>query len=301
MHPANGSLVRLAERTSLETFGWVSGTEKNRMFQSARSSKASENIVEQIRKAIFEGKLRPGDRLPTEAQLMESFQVSKATLREAMRALEFLGFLEIKKGASGGAFVKKVDVNKARDLLLNFLHFQDLSLQDLSEVRLLLEPYAAEKCAVSINSEDLDRLKRLNEQCQLILDGRVCADLRQNEIEFHRVIGRATGNPILSFVLEFVENLLIDAKEVIRPDEAFSRRVLSAHRRIVQALEKGDPKLARVEMERHVTEVAEDLAELEKVRQIQGFHYNEARPVVVVREKKGGDYQEGSKPGMEGM
>ncbi len=232
---------------------------------------------------------------------MESFQVSKATLREAIRALEFLGFLEIKKGASGGAFVKKVDVNKARDLLLNFLHFQDLSLRDLSEVRLLLEPYTAEKCALSITSEDLGTLKRLNEECQLILDGRVCADLRQNEIEFHRVIGRATGNPILSFVLEFVENLLIDAKEVLRPDEAFSRRVLSAHKRIVQALEQGDPKLARAEMERHVAEVAEDLANLERARELQRTHSEKYRPIVVVRQKKGGDYQEGSKPAIEGM
>lgn len=258
------------------------------MFQSARSSKASEHIVEQIRKAIFEGRLCPGDRLPPETQLMQTFQVSKATLREALRALEFLGFLEIRKGASGGAFVTKVDVAKARDLFLNFLHFQDLSLKDLSEVRLVLEPYVAEKCARIISSEDLERLRELNEECQEVLSGQSQADLRRNEIEFHRIIGRATGNPILSFILEFVENLLVDAKEVLRPDQEFSRRVLMAHQRIVEALCNKDPKKAREEMARHVEEVETDLSNLQEQRQMASSASLERQFLVELVSEKGG-------------
>jgi GntR family transcriptional repressor for pyruvate dehydrogenase complex len=70
------------------------------MFKSVKSNKISENIVEQIRKAIFEGRLKPGDKLPPERELMKNFKVSKATLREAMRSLEVLGFLEIREGHS---------------------------------------------------------------------------------------------------------------------------------------------------------------------------------------------------------
>ena len=93
------------------------------MFEAAKSNKISAQIVEQIRKAIFEGNLKPGDKLPSEKELLDTFQVSRATLREALRSLEVLGFLEIKKGASGGAFVVEMDMNKAREGLINFFHF----------------------------------------------------------------------------------------------------------------------------------------------------------------------------------
>ncbi len=115
------------------------------MFEAAKSSKISAQIVEQIRKAIFEGNLKPGDKLPSEKELIQTFQVSRATLREALRSLEVLGFLEIKKGAAGGAFVVEMDMQKAMEGLINFFHFKDLSLHDLREVRLILESHTAEK------------------------------------------------------------------------------------------------------------------------------------------------------------
>ena len=71
------------------------------MFKSVKSNKISEHIVEQVRNAIFEGRLRPGDKLPPERTLVANFKVSKATLREALRSLEILGFLEVRKGVSG--------------------------------------------------------------------------------------------------------------------------------------------------------------------------------------------------------
>ncbi|MGZ3604574.1 MAG: FadR/GntR family transcriptional regulator, partial [Thermodesulfobacteriota bacterium] len=131
------------------------------MFDSVKSNKVSQHITEQIRNAIFDGRLKPGDKLPSEKELTERFKVSKVTLREALRSLEVLGFLEIRKGVSGGAFVTEVDMTKARDSFTNFLLFKNLSLKDLSEVRLLLEPYIAEKATLSITKEDLHRLEEL--------------------------------------------------------------------------------------------------------------------------------------------
>ena len=131
------------------------------MFKSVKSNKISEHSIDQIRNAIFEGRLKPGDKLPSEKALMESFHVSKATLREALRSLEILGFLEIRKGVSGGPFVTEVDMEKARDSFTNFLLFKNLSLSNLSEVRLVLEPYVAEKAALAITEKDLERLEKL--------------------------------------------------------------------------------------------------------------------------------------------
>jgi GntR family transcriptional repressor for pyruvate dehydrogenase complex len=239
------------------------------MFKSVKSNKISEHIVEQIRNAIFGGRLKPGDKLPSEKELMNTFHVSKVTLREALRSLEILGFLQIRKGASGGAFVTEVDMKTAKDSFTNFLLFKNLSLSNLSEVRLILEPYVAEKAALAITEEDLKKLEKLNKECEYILKRNIPIESRKNEIDYHRIIGSVTGNPILAFILDFVENLLIDTKEILKPDRKFSQRVLNAHKRIYKALSLRDPKKAREEMIKHVREVAKDLLALQKERRVR--------------------------------
>lgn len=239
------------------------------MFKSVKSNKVSEHIIEQIRKAIFEGQLKPGDKLPSERELVENFKVSKTTLREAIRSLEVLGFLEIRKGASGGSFVTEVDMKKARDCFSNFLHFKNLSLKDLSEVRLLLEPTIAEKAALGINGDDLKRLEELLRECDYVMKHDIPIESRKNEVEFHRIIASVTGNPILMFILDFVENLLIDTKEILKPSKEFSQKVQKAHRRIYKALLERDGKKARAEMVKHVREVEQDLVALQKERRIE--------------------------------
>jgi GntR family transcriptional repressor for pyruvate dehydrogenase complex len=234
------------------------------MFESVKSNKISENIVEQIRKAIFEGSLKPGDKLPPERELMKNFKVSKATLREALRSLEVLGFLEIRKGVSGGPFVTEVDMKTARDSFINFLHFKNLSLNDLTEVRLLLESHIAEKVAHAISEEDLNRLKKLIEESEYVLKHNIPIESRKNEIEFHRIIGSITGNPILMFILDFVENLLIDTKEILQPGKDFSKKVLNAHKRIYKALLTRNAQKAHEEMIKHIKEVEADLIAIQK-------------------------------------
>jgi GntR family transcriptional repressor for pyruvate dehydrogenase complex len=239
------------------------------MFKSVKSNKVSEHITEQIRKAIFAGSLKPGDKLPPERELMKNFKVSKATLREAMRSLEVLGFLEIRKGVSGGAFVTEVDMKTARDSFTNFLLFKNLSLSNLSEVRLILEPYIAEKAALAITEEDLKGLEKLNKECEYILKKNIPIESRKNEIEYHRTIGSVSGNPILMFILDFVENLLIDTKEILQPGNEFSQKVLNAHKRIYKALRERNPKKTREEMIKHVKEVEKDLLALQKERRMK--------------------------------
>lgn len=244
------------------------------MFESVKSNKVSEHIVEQIRKAIFEAQLKPGDKLPPERELMKTFHVSKVTLREAIRSLEVLGFLEIRKGASGGAFVTEVNMKKAKDCFTNFLLFKNLSLKDLSEVRLLLEPYIAEKATLSITKEDLDRLERLIRETEEAHKQDFFATSRENEIEFHRIIGSITDNPILMFILDFVGNLLIDTKKILKPGKEFSSKVLRAHKRIYNGLLERNVKKVREEMVKHIREVEKDLLAAHQEKHIEepSFH-----------------------------
>jgi GntR family transcriptional repressor for pyruvate dehydrogenase complex len=238
------------------------------MFDSIKSNKVSQHIIDQVRRAIFDGRLKPGDKLPSERELTEKFKVSKATLREALRSLEVLGFLEIRKGVSGGAFVTEVDMTKARDSFTNFLLFKNLSLKDLSEVRLLLEPYIAEKATLSITQKDLSRLEELIQESERAIKNDIAFESREDEIEFHRIIASVTGNPILMFILDFVENLLIDTKAILKPGKDFSTKVLRAHKRIYKGLLERNLKKVHQEMVRHIREVEKDLLAGHKERLI---------------------------------
>jgi GntR family transcriptional repressor for pyruvate dehydrogenase complex len=245
------------------------------MFDSVKSNKVSQNITDQIRNAIFEGRLKPGDKLPSERELIENFKVSKATLREALRSLEVLGFLEIRKGFSGGAFVTEVDMTKARDSFNNFLLFKNLKLKDLSEVRLLLEPYIAEKATQAITQEDLSQLEKLIQESEYAIKNDIAFESCKDEIEFHRIIASITGNPILMFILDFVENLLIDTKAILKPGKEFSKKVLRAHKRIYNGLLERDVKKVHEEMIRHVREVEKDLLIARKAKRIEEQKFNQ--------------------------
>jgi DNA-binding FadR family transcriptional regulator len=108
--------------------------------------------------------------------------------------LEILGFLKIRKGISGGAYVTQVEMKKVRDSFANFLFFKNLS-NNLSKVRLLLQPYVAEQGILAITKEDLKKLERLNKESEYVLNGNIPIEARKNEIEYHRTIGSVTTNP----------------------------------------------------------------------------------------------------------
>jgi GntR family transcriptional repressor for pyruvate dehydrogenase complex len=216
---------------------------RSSMFESVKSNRISEYIISQIRNAVFEGKLKPGDRLPPEHQLMETFGVSKATLREALRGLELLGFLQVRKGVEGGAIITEVDIEPALGCLNNYLHFKNPSISDLTQVRILLESYCAEKAALAITPEEIRRLEELNEDCAQVLEADNQGENRKNEIE--------------------------GTKEILQPDKTFSKKVLAAHKKITAALLQKNPDQTREEMLKHIRDVEKDLIMLQDARRIQ--------------------------------
>jgi GntR family transcriptional repressor for pyruvate dehydrogenase complex len=235
------------------------------VFNSVRNNKASDLIVSQIRKQIFTGNLVPGDRLPAERLLMEQFNVSKQTLREAMRVLEFLGLVDIKKGVTGGAYIAEIDSHIALDVLANFLYFKDLSIHDLAEVRKIVEPQAAAIAAQTMSKEQMQKLKQYidksKEQFEL---GKTSEEPFNNELDFHCVIARSTNNPLLKFIVEFVESLMSEKKTLVKLDRPFLRSVIEAHERIYDAIVHNDSQRAQEEMYKHIVKVENSMKRLEK-------------------------------------
>ena len=229
------------------------------MFEPISKHKAPQVIIDQIRCAILQGKIAPGEKLPSSSELMEKFGVSKATLREALRALEYMGLIDIRKGAKGGLYVSKVDSKISRDSLVNFFHFQNISVQNLSEVRKILEPHAAKIASQKISPEELEELNEINAKCTAAMEKGQQGKVSMELINFHRVIAQCTENPILIFILTFVEDLLQEAKDQLRPDKHFFQSVIEAHKKIVDALQNRDVERAWEEMYKDVSQVEEHL------------------------------------------
>lgn len=236
------------------------------MFESARQNKTTDVIIERIRAAILEGKLKPGDRLPSEKELGEQFKVSRQTLRESMRALEHLGLIIMRKGNGGGAFIVEVEKQVATQNLANYLYFKNLTIENLSELRRMMEPHAAACAARNISTEDLKRLKEINAATRKNFDLQDWDEVTSNEIEFHLLIASQTDNPILILMLDFVETLLEDFKNILKPDQQFREAVLISHEEIYDAISRGDSDLASKIMLEHVEKVEKHLAKLKKVQ-----------------------------------
>jgi GntR family transcriptional regulator, transcriptional repressor for pyruvate dehydrogenase complex len=233
------------------------------MFNAVRINKASQQIVSQIRNQVFEGRLAPGDKLPPENVLMEQFHVSKQTLREAMRALEYLGLIGIRQGTGGGAHIIEVDTEIAKDILANFLYFKNLSLYELSEVRKVIEPYTARKAAESPSSRNLNKMKEsIDVSAKALAEQSDPQQMSRYDLAFHRVIAEAGNNPILVLIVDFVESLMADVKGLLKPDRGFSNAVLEAHKRIYDAILNNDGGRASAEMYQHIVEVENFLAML---------------------------------------
>ncbi len=225
------------------------------MFIPAKSNRISSNIVDQIRKAILSGDLKPGDRLPSEKELSQQFGVSKASLREAIRALEALGLLEVRQGMAGGAFVIEVDLETARSNLFNYIFFQNPSIQEFTELRSFIEPAAAEIAARKAMPKDIQELEQNLKRTRKKLDaGPFYYDL---DTQFHHRIASITGNRLVCFVIDSLKNAIVNIKLELELDRAFSVKVFEAHERIVEALRNRDPETSRIEMLRHIREVDE--------------------------------------------
>ncbi len=227
------------------------------MFQEIKQNKVALDIIQQVRQTILDGKLKPGDRLPPEKELVAKFGVSKHSLREAFRALEVMGFLSIRKGSGGGAEVLQVDIKTTRDSIFNFLHFQNVSVKDLSEVRKVLEPHLTRLAAERLTPELVEKLT-LSQNCCLEAFSRG-ENIYQFELEFHRLLAEASGNPVFLLIQDFVNRSLETIKRELRPGLSFLEEVLEAHASILQAVQDADPGRAAAEMYRHVCQVEDGL------------------------------------------
>jgi len=224
-----------------------------------RRIKLYQGIVEQIETLLERGELRPGDQLPAERALADQFQVSRASVREALRTLELLGIVETRAG--GGTFVRQVapdDLAKPLQSLIARGH----TLSDVIEFRGVVEPAIASLAAARIGAAQLGELHDLLiAQQTKVAAGEPYAD---EDTRFHEVIGDAAGNELLTTMLGVIWDVLRASREQWLQTNARAHASLEAHHRIYDALARHDAEAARKASAEHIKAVGEGILRLLK-------------------------------------
>ncbi len=227
------------------------------MFTPIKSNRVFEDIAEQIKDAIYRGRLKPGDKLPSERELVEKFRVSRVSIREAFRSLELAGLLKIKRGAGGGAYIADLDHHPISRSLSTMLRMGKVSLPDITEARALIEPEIARLAATRASAEDIARLRRaIIEQEQALKKGQLPERFK---LEFHRILAHAARNPVLTLLLDSFIDLLSEAISDLHPTADVVENVIKYHKRVLAAIEKRRPEQAAEVMSRHIVDLQQRL------------------------------------------
>lgn len=168
------------------------------MFHAAKQNRIFQDVVDQIQETILSGQLRPGDTLPAERELKEMLQVSRGTLREALRVLEQKGLISIKLGVGGGAVVKGPSFDQVGESLAMLIRLQKISLNHLAEFRKGVEGDIAALAAQRATPDDLRQLFDLLDQAESHAQSgaEASVDFMRLDKAIHLSLARMTGNPV---------------------------------------------------------------------------------------------------------
>ncbi len=226
-----------------------------------RRRKVYEEVMNNIRQEILSGRLSLNQRLPTETELAKQFGVSRVAIREAVQALELAGLVAVKKGAKGGIFVAQEFERPIEDSLVNLLQGGEATLEELFEVRVVVESYAVAQATRLATPEQCEQLRNLMAEAEE--EGDKGTNIRAYNLRFHRLILRMAGNKVLSILGETVLSTL--AKQIgglLSPPT--SMEVLAKHKVIVDAICRRDAEEAS-------RLVAQDITDLGKTfKRLQG-------------------------------
>jgi DNA-binding FadR family transcriptional regulator len=239
---------------------------ETRSFQPVRAVRAYEAIVEQIEKALESGDLRPGSRLPSERELMTQFEVSRSTVREALRVLESSGLIRSRPGDPRGAEVLPFSAGSLRKPLLRLARGHGVRLGELIQFRMVLEGAANFLAARHATALQLTAMEAaLDRMREAVADGHPAFSAA--DVAFHQLVAEASGNTMILVCGDVIRDValgLIEDKLERAPDPAaLMRESLRQHTEVFEAIRRRDSaeagRLARVALhEYYASYVPED-------------------------------------------
>jgi GntR family transcriptional regulator, transcriptional repressor for pyruvate dehydrogenase complex len=215
--------------------------------------KASDILASALRVQILSEGLRAGSPLPSEAELIEQYEFSRGTVREALRLLETDGLVRIRRGPKGGVEVATPDVSHVTRSLATLFAIDETPLRSLVEFRLVIEPASAVMAARDATDEQRELLLRSAEP--------ETQSGFPDSVDFHRLIGAATNNDFMRVILTAIHQVL--EWEVTREqlNDAHLDATSHAHKKIAQAISEGNEGKAERLMRGHLLKFRELLEE----------------------------------------
>lgn len=221
------------------------------MFQPVeRNERLSDKVAQQLLESIVSQRLAPGTRLPSERELGEQFNVSRTVIREAVRDLAAKGVVDVRSGS--GARVANVEAASVSESMSLYLRGQGLSYADVNEVRFALEAVTARLAAERADAD---------EEAELLASGERLAGLTgdlekasREDVEFHRLVARATHNPLFIVVLDSIGDVLLDIRRATLRLEGRVEQAAHHHRLIAEAITAHDVHAAEAAMREHLAD-----------------------------------------------
>ncbi len=233
--------------------GHLRPVERSTTFPARPARKSYEQIADQLRDLILAGTLERGERLPNEMVLASELEVSRATVREALRLLAAQSLIRTARGAGGGSYVTLPTVDHISEFLTANIGLltdaRDLTLDELIEARMLLEVPAARLAARRRSDDDVRRLRASIPGDTANLDTE--EEFIQNS-EFHTSLIESCGNRLLYIAAQPLFSALQTALARSLLGRRFHSGVHSQHLRIAEAIEEGDEDGAASEMTSHI-------------------------------------------------
>lgn len=231
------------------------------MFTPAKRTRSFEDVVEQIRNAVIDGRIKKGDRLPNERELCGIFGISRSTLREGIRALEALGVVEVRPGAGGGIFATEPRGDQVGAALESLIRFSGATARDLSEFRVSFEGETAFWAAERATPEDVAALEEIVGEWKVLdVDEAVpWSVLAEVDVRFHDTIAQASHNQVRLAIMLGLSQAIFRASSALEPymDRRMRKTIGRELGAITEAVRAHDQKLARSRMRRHVRKFSE--------------------------------------------
>ena len=217
------------------------------MLNPVKNIKVYEVIMEEIKDIVKKGELKSGEKLPSERELADKLEVSRTSVREALKALTMLGLIESKHGE--GNFIKSNFENSLLEPLSIVFLLIGSKNEDIIELRRIIEPEAAGLAAKNITESELRDLKEIMKELNNSLDAEICAQLDK---KFHYKIAQASGNHLISTIMFSISSLIEKYIDSSRIHNINKKLVKLQHEEIYKALESRDSKKASEYVKKHL-------------------------------------------------
>jgi len=219
----------------------------------SRAPSLSDKVAETLTEAIVSRRIKPGERLPSERDLGEKFNVSRTVVREAVRSLAARGLVRVTSGR--GVEVNEINSDSVAASMRLLVRGQEgLDYSKVHEVRSAVEVQTAGLAASRATPDDTARLRQLCDDYEQSLEKGDLAGASELDFQFHRELTRSTDNELLLAMLDSISDVLREVRSQSMKLAGVGEDGLKAHRRILKCVTSGNPEGARAAMAEHLEE-----------------------------------------------